>query len=74
MLMKKILRLDNIPKLDGRNSVLIQDRVIYIKKEGKTYTAYDYETKIKLCVHIGGKEALIGFLNNQDLSKIEGVS
>lgn len=62
------------PNLTSVNSVAIQGRVVYIKKENITYTAYDYKTKLKLGVHVGGKKALIEFLKKQDFTQIEGVA
>lgn len=69
-----------IPNLSKVNSVSIQDRVIWITKKNEngkdtsTYIAYDYLTKIKLGVHVGGKKALIEFLEKQDFTQIEGVA
>lgn len=70
----------NFPNLSINNSTVIQGRVVYIGQKDvdgnktTTYAAYDYKTKLKLGVHIDGKEALIKFLEKQDFSEIEGVA
>lgn len=66
----------DIKRLTKANSIVIQDRVVYIvkkKESGKTvklFVAYDYETKIKLAAH-WDKETLIEFLNKQNFKEIE---
>lgn len=69
----------DIPKLTKSNSTSIQGRAVWITKKdengkmSKTYIAYDYLTKVKLAVHVNGKEALIAYLEKQDFTKINGV-
>ena len=61
-----------IKKLTKANSIMVDERVIYIVKKdhtGKTatmYFAYDYTTRIQL-VHKKNKDALIEYLKDKKL-------
>lgn len=65
-----------IKKLTKANSLVINERVIYICKKdhtgkaSKLFVAYDYETKIQLAFN-KDKDILIEFLEKQDLKVLD---
>ena len=52
----------DFPKLSKSNSLAVGSSIIYIKKIGKSYIAWDYKTRIKV-VATDSKERLIDYLN-----------
>ena len=67
-----------ISKLTKANSILVDERVIYIVKKDHTgkacglYIAYDYETKIQLAFN-KKKDELIEYLKSKNLKDISWI-
>lgn len=60
----------NFPKLSKSNSIAIGSSIVYIKKVGVVYVAWDYKKKVKL-VSTDSKERLIEYLekNKTEMEK-----